>query len=397
MAMNGRPLDGIRVLDLTNMFAGPFCTYQLALLGAEVIKIERPGRGDLARRHGPVPELNEAGLGVAFLSQNAGKKSLELDVRTEDGERQFLELVANSDVLVENLRPGALGKYGFPWERLRGINSGLVYCAITGFGQTGPMSVIPAYDQVIQGLSGMMTITGRPGDGPLRVGFPVCDSVAGLNAALGVVAALQARERTGEGCHLDVSMLECSVAAMTWEIANWLHAGVAPGPMGDQNPTAAPSGTFRTGDGLLNIACNSADQFTRLCRVLGRDDLVTDERFGSGDLRKCHREALNSEIGATLAQRPAPAWEKELQAAGVPAARILDIAEAVELDQLDHRGFFADLKFPPAADGVMRGHGAGLLFDQRPLPPTGPPPELGEHNASIAEWLASVSEGAERE
>jgi crotonobetainyl-CoA:carnitine CoA-transferase CaiB-like acyl-CoA transferase len=395
--MNGRPLDGIRVLDLTNMFAGPFCTYQLALLGAEVIKIERPGRGDLARRLGPVPELNAAGLGVAFLSQNAGKKSVELDVRTAEGERQFLELVANSDVLVENLRPGNLSKYGFPWERLHGINSGLVYCAITGFGQTGPMSVIPAYDQVVQGLSGMMTITGRPGDGPLRVGFPVCDSVAGLNAALGVVAALHARARTGEGCHLDVSMLECSVAAMTWEVGNWLHAGIAPGPMGDQNPTAAPSGTFRTGDGLLNISCNSANQFIRLCRVLGRDDLVTDERFVSADLRKCHREALNGEIGATLVHRPAPAWEKELQAAGVPAARILDIAETVQLDQLDHRGFFADLAFSRAADGVMRGHGAGLLFDQRPLTPTGPPPELGEHNTSIAEWLASVSREIDHE
>src|ERR1044071_4160322 len=206
--MQARPLDGIRVLDLTNVLAGPYCSYQLMLFGAEVVKVELPGSGDLARHLGPEPELNRAGIGASFLAQNAGKKSVELDLKEAGQRAVFEELVAGADVLLENFRAGVLARLGFGWERLRSLNPGLVYCAISGFGQTGPMSQAPAYDQIIQGLSGMMSITGTEETAPLRVGFPICDSLGGLTAAFAIAAAIAGRARHGQGCHLDVSMLE---------------------------------------------------------------------------------------------------------------------------------------------------------------------------------------------
>jgi len=224
--MHDRPLTGIRVLDLTNVLAGPYCTFHLMLLGAEVVKVEIPGRGDLARKLGPDPELNRAGLGASFLAQNAGKKSVELDLKQPADRAAFAELVANADVLVENYRAGVMARIGFGWERLRELNPSLIYCAITGFGQHGPMSQAPAYDQIIQGLSGMMSITGTPETAPLRVGFPVADTVGGLSAALAITAALAGRRHDGEGRFLDVSMLEASLSAMGWAVSSYLVSGV---------------------------------------------------------------------------------------------------------------------------------------------------------------------------
>ena len=350
--MPHRPLAGIRVLDLTNVLAGPYCTYQLALLGAEVLKVEVPGSGDLARRLGPDPDLNEAGLGASFLAQNAGKQSVELDLKREDDRGTFVELVRVADVLVENFRAGVLARLGFDWPSLQGLNPGLIYCAISGFGQTGPMSQAPAYDQIIQGLSGMMSITGTPETAPLRVGFPVCDTVGGLTAALAIVAAIAGRRQHGQGCHLDVSMLEASLSAMGWAVSNYLVGGVAPQPMGDQNATAAPSGTFDTADGPLNIAANRQEQFEQLCRCVDRPDLLADPRFANRDLRKRHRAELNRELNAALAARSAAEWEQMLNAVGVPAARILTVPAAVELEQLRHRGFFTEVPFPDATPAL---------------------------------------------
>src|SRR3954447_18902035 len=214
MPMHERPLSGVRVLDLTNVLAGPYCSYHLMLLGAEVVKVELPGQGDLGRRLGPDPALNSAGLGASFLAQNAGKKSIELDLKDADDRESFAALVAGADVLLENFRAGVLGRLGYDPDRLRAMNPGLIYCAITGFGQRGPMSQAPAYDQIIQGLSGMMSVTGTPETAPLRVGFPVCDTVGGLAAALHVAAALAGRSVTGEGTFLDVSILEAAMSAM---------------------------------------------------------------------------------------------------------------------------------------------------------------------------------------
>jgi crotonobetainyl-CoA:carnitine CoA-transferase CaiB-like acyl-CoA transferase len=389
--MPQRPLAGVRVLDLTNVLAGPYCTYQLALLGAEVLKVEAPGTGDLARHLGADPGLNARGLGASFLAQNAGKKSVELDLKAEADREVFIELVRHADVLVENFRAGVLARLGFAWPYLHDVNPGLIYCAISGFGQTGPMSQAPAYDQVIQGLSGMMSITGTPETAPLRVGFPVCDAVGGLAAALAVAAALAGRQRHGQGSFLDVSVLEASMSAMGWAVSNYLICGVEPEPMGAQNATAVPSGTFQAADGPLNIAANRQEQFERLCKCLGREDLLSDPRFADRETRKQHRDEVNTELNRALAARPAIEWEQELNAAGVPAARILTVPEATDLDQLAHRSFFTEVAFPGDGTRDVRLSGSGVLIDGEPCHAGGPAPMLGEHNDRLDEILGRWS------
>jgi crotonobetainyl-CoA:carnitine CoA-transferase CaiB-like acyl-CoA transferase len=389
--MRERPLAGTRVLDLTNVLAGPYCTYQLMLLGAEVVKVEVPGHGDLARHLGPEPELNEAGIGASYLAQNAGKKSVELNLKDPADRDSFEQLLRGADVLVENFRAGVLARMGFDWDYLHQLNPALVYCAISGFGQRGPMSQAPAYDQIIQGLSGMMSITGTPDTAPLRIGFPICDSLGGLTAALAITAALVGRQRDGQGCFLDVSMLETSVSAMGWAVSNYLVSGVAPEPMGDQNATAAPSGTFDAADGPLNIAANRQEQFETLCRLVDRPDLIADPRFADREARKRHREPLNRELNKALGARGALEWEHTLSASGVPAARILTVPQAVESDQLAHRAFFTDLPLPhaPVAGRTLRVSGNGVLVDGEQLRPTAPPPRLGEHNDELPRLLAA--------
>ncbi|GAA3974908.1 CoA transferase [Actinomadura viridis] len=395
--MHKRPLDGVRVLDLTNVLAGPYCSYQLMLLGAEVVKVEVPGQGDLARQLGPDPDLNRAGIGASFLAQNAGKKSVEIDLKDPAGRAALEDMVRGADVLLENFRAGVLDRLGFGWPRLRELNPGLVYCAISGFGQTGPMSQAPAYDQIIQGLSGMMSVTGTREAAPLRVGFPVCDTVGGLAAALHICAALAGRSVTGEGTFLDVSMLEAAVSAMGWAVSNYMVSGVPPEPMGNQNATAAPSGTFDAADGPLNIAANRQRQFETLCDILGRRDLLGDPRFADREARKLHRAELDRELNASLRRRTAREWEEVLGAAGVPAARVTSVPQVVELDQLRHRGFFTELPFPDGSGRVLRVAGSGVLHDGEPLRPATPPPLLGEQNgerhALTSRWNAAA-EGA---
>ncbi|GAA4950796.1 crotonobetainyl-CoA:carnitine CoA-transferase CaiB-like acyl-CoA transferase [Nonomuraea thailandensis] len=381
--MQQLPLDGVKVVDLTNVLAGPYCSYQLMLFGAEVVKVELPGTGDLARRLGPDPELNEARMGASFLAQNAGKKSVELDLKSRDGRAAFESMIAGADVLLENFRAGVLARLGYGWDRLRELNPGLVCCAISGFGQSGPMSGAPAYDQIIQGLSGMMSVTGTPDTAPLRVGFPICDTVGGLMAALAVSAALAGRHRTGRGCYLDLSMLEASISAMGWTVSNYLVSGVEPEPMGDQNATAAPSGTFETADGPLNIAANQQAQFETLCRLVGRPDLPADPRFAGRESRKTHRHELNQELNSALRAKTALEWEEMLAAGGVPAARILTVPQALALDQVRHRGFLTELPFPGAGERQVTVTGNGVMVDGAALRPRGPAPLLGEHNTEI--------------
>jgi crotonobetainyl-CoA:carnitine CoA-transferase CaiB-like acyl-CoA transferase len=391
--MGERPLSGIRVLDLTNVLAGPYCSYQLMLLGAEVVKIEIPERGDLARHLGPDPDLNAEGLGASFLAQNSGKKSVELNLKDPADLSFFEDMARGADVLLENFAAGVLARLGFDWPRLHALSPALVYCAISGFGQDGPMSRTPAYDQIIQGLAGMMSITGTPDTVPLRVGFPICDTVGGLMAAMAICAALAGRASTGQGSYLDVSMLETSISAMGWAVSNYLITGVAPEPTGDQNATAAPSGTFDTADGPLNIAANQQKQFVTLCELVGRPDLVADPRFADREARKRHREELNTELNAALRRRTALEWEQILPAAGVPAARILTVPQALELTQLAYRGFVTSLPHPDGSGRPVPVTGNGVLVNGEPLRPTAAPPLLGEHNAQrealAARWNAS--------
>lgn len=242
----------------------------------------------------------------------------------------------------------------------------------------------------------MMSITGTTETAPLRVGFPVCDTVGGLAAALNIAAALAGRSATGQGVFLDVSMLEAAVSAMGWAVSNYLVSGTAPEPMGDQNATAAPSGTFDTADGPLNIAANRQQQFETLCELVDRHELITDPRFADREARKRHRGELNQELDTALRRRPAQEWERILAAAGVPAARVATVPQAVELEQLSHRGFFTDLPFPGHPARTLRVTGNGVLHNGEPLPPTAPPPLLGQHNgereALVTGWSTPSEE-----
>ena len=376
-------LSGIRVLDLTNVLAGPYCAYQLALLGADVIKVEAPPGGDLARQLGASPDLNSAGMGASFLAQNAGKRSVVLDLKKEADRDRFLDLVATSDALVENFRPGVMDRLGLGHERLKEVRPSLVYCAISGFGQTGPMRGNPAYDQIIQGLSGIMSITGTPETAPLRVGYPVADTLGGLVGAFAIAAALVRQKTSGEGAFLDVSMLECTLSALGWPVSNYLTAGVEPQPMGNENMTAAPSGAFRTGQGLLNIAANKQEQFVTLCGLIGRPDLASDPRFAERETRKKNRAALKTLIEDALAAGPAAIWEEKLNRAGVPAGRVLTIPEVLKERQVTERGMATLFEHVPGMDQPLTVVRGGFMVDGAPPVPVGPPPRLGEHMEEV--------------
>ena len=385
-------LAGVRVLDLTNVLAGPFCSYQLALLGAEVIKVEEPRRGDLARQLGADPHLNAEFMGASFVAQNAGKQSLALDLKTEAGREAMLRLADSADVLIENFRPGVMRRLGLGQELLRQRNPRLIVCAISGFGQEGPLSKAPAYDQIVQGLSGVMSITGDEHSAPLRVGYPVCDTLGGLTAAFAITSALAGRASTGRGDFIDVSMLDATLVTMGWVVSNFLIAGREPQAMGNENFTAAPSGTFATGEGLLNIAANRQEQFVALARLIGRPELAQDPRFAEREARKRHRAELKVLIEQALAAKPAREWEALLAGQGVPAGRVLSVPEALDHPQVRQRELLAHFD---GAAGIERGFDvvrAGFRMDSGRPDVATPPPRLGEHSEQI---LASLGYSAQ--
>ncbi|WP_142846272.1 CaiB/BaiF CoA-transferase family protein [Telmatospirillum sp. J64-1] len=379
-------LEGVRVLDLTNVLAGPFCCYQLAQLGADVIKVETPGSGDLARQLGADRELNQQRMGASFLAQNAGKRSVTLNLKHPSGKEAFRRLVATADVVVENFRPGVMDRLGLGYQVLREVKPDLIYCAISGFGQDGPLRGNPAYDQIIQGLSGVMSVTGDRDSAPMRVGYPICDTFGGITAAFAISAAMFRRTKSGEGEFIDVSMLEATLVSMGWAVSNWLIAGVRPKPMGNENMTAAPSGTFKTGDGLLNIAANKQEQFEALCMLLGREDLIQDPRFADREDRKANRYELKGEIEAALAARSAAEWAHLLNQRAVPAGEVLSVPEVLEHEQVVSREMIKH--FPKVAGerdvSVVR---AGFRLGKGDPAPKMPPPLLG---ADTDEILASI-------
>ncbi len=380
-------LAGLRVLDLTNVLAGPFCCYQLVQLGAEVIKVETPETGDLARQLGADPELNRRLMGASFLAQNAGKRSITLNLKNDKAREAFTRLVKTSDVVVESFRPGVMDRLGLGYDTLKGIKPGLIYCAISGFGQDGPLKLNPAYDQIIQGLSGVMSVTGDAQSAPLRVGYPVADTMGGITAAYAISAALFSRERTGEGEFIDVSMLESTLVAMGWVVSNWLIAGVRPEPMGNENMTASPSGMFRTGDGPLNIAANQQQQFEILCRLVGRPELIADPRFAGREERKRNRFELSKKIEQALASRSAKEWSALMNDSGVPAGEVLDVPAVLEHPQIVGRGLLRTFSGVPDVGEDVSVVRSGFRLASGDPAPASPPPALGADTRNLLSEL----------
>jgi CoA:oxalate CoA-transferase len=377
MTVNHKMLEGIRVLDLTNVLSGPFATLHLALLGAEVIKVENPKDGDLARKLGCVNDYNTKLMGTSFLAQNANKKSLTLNLKAAEGKEIFRRLVATADVVVENFRPDVMTRLGLSYDVLATINPRLIYCAISGFGQTGPDSLKPAYDQIIQGLSGEMSINGDERLNPLRAGFPVCDTVGGLNAAFAIMTALYYRERSGKGQFIDVALLDSIMPLMGWVAANLMIGGQQPVMMGNDNFTAAPSGTFKTKDGHINIAANKQEQWEAVADVLGVPELKTDPRFQERDRRKQNRKALTPLLEAKLVEKETAYWVEMLNNHDVPSGAILTLGEALTQEQIVHRQTFT----PVAVEGIgdVQLFNMTAKFGADPCKVEAPPPTLGQH------------------
>ncbi len=378
-------LDGVRVLDLTNVLAGPFATMHLALAGADVIKIENPEGGDLARKLGSVPRLNQELMGTSFLAQNANKQSLTLNLKLDEARQIFRALAVTADVVVENFRPGVMARLGLGYDTLRELNPRLIYCAISGFGQTGPDANKPAYDQIIQGLSGVMDVNGDERLHPLRCGFPVCDTVGGLNAAFAVMGALYHRERTGEGQFIDIAMLDSVMPLMGWVAANLLIGGIPPVPMGNDNFTAAPSGVFATQDGFINIAANQQEQWESVCDILGVPELKTDDRFQKRDVRKANRKVLTPLLEVPLKTRPTSHWVEVLNRKGVPSGEILDLETALLQAQIQHRGTIQSVTEPGI--GELKLFNLTARFEKTPAAIDAPPPRLSAHTDTILAGL----------
>ena len=385
--MGTKPLSGVRVLDLTNVLAGPYCCYQLALMGAEVIKVERPGTGDLARVLGADPERNTAGMGISFLAQNAGKKSVTLDLKSDRGKELLKALVRKADVLVENFRPGVMARLRLDYETLKAVNPSLIYCAISGFGQTGPRKDDPAYDQIVQGVSGVMSITGSADTAPYRAGYPLADTTGGMTAAMAIAAHLNAKPR---GAFLDVSMTDSVVSAMGWVVSNYVVGGVTPAPHGNENTTSAPSGTFATANQPINIAANRDEQWDTLARHLGREDLLSNPLFLTRELRKTNRHALRGELESVLITQPANHWVKALNNLGVPTGPVLTVPQVLADPQLSERGMMSNIMI---GNETLQIAAAPVIVDgSRPSADT-PPPILGAHSSEVwAELGLSAAE-----
>ena len=369
----GAALRDIRVLDLTNVLAGPYCAYQLALMGADVIKVERPNGGDLARELGADPARNAAGMGISFLAQNAAKRSVTLNLKSSRGRDLLCELVKSADVLIENYRPGVMDRLGVGYDTLRQINPNLVYCAISGFGQTGPRQDDPAYDQIVQGVAGVMSVTGDSDSAPLRVGYPLADTVGGMTAAFAICAALNAKPR---GTFLDIAMTDAVLSTMGWVVSNYLIGGVTPTPMGNENMTSAPSGTFATADRPINIAANRQSQWEALIDILDCQSLGTDPRFTTREDRKENRHILRALLEQKLITQSADHWVPQLNRAGVPAGPVQSVPDALSDPQTTLRNLVQTI------DGLDLMGSPVVQNGTRPHAQT-PPPTLGQHNDDI--------------
>lgn len=374
-------MKGVRVLDLTTVLAGPYCTYQLALLGAEVIKLEKPGVGDWARQGQSVRGLPE--FSAQFVAQNAGKKSIELDLKSAEGLQQAMALVANVDVVVENFSPGVANRLGVGYEQVRQVQPNIVYCAMSGYGQMGEMSQRPAYDHVIQAASGITMLTGAPDSVPNRIGPPLVDYLAGIYGAFAVLAALRERDRTGASQFLDVSMLDAAVVAMASTVSLYANSGKIPVANGNTAASGSPmSGIFQTREGLLSMTANQHGQFVRALRVLSLEALMEDPRFREEEARLAHAADLREILSSRLLEKSAMEWEALFSASHVPAAKVRTVPELLASEHLAQRGTISQIK-DSVSDVVMDVPSIGFRWNDAALGPLSGPPRLGEHTSTI--------------
>jgi crotonobetainyl-CoA:carnitine CoA-transferase CaiB-like acyl-CoA transferase len=392
------PLTGIRVLDLSRVLAGPWCTQTLADLGAEVIKIERPGAGDDTRSWGPPYARDASGNDTAqsayFLSANRGKKSVTVDMADPQGQHIIRALAEKCDVVVENFKVDGLQKYGLDYAALSALNPRLIYCSISGFGQTGPYRDRPGYDFMIQALGGLMSITGepdnKPGGGPVKVGVAVADLFSGLYASVAILAAVNGRNATGRGEHIDISLLDVQVAMLANQSLNYLTSGVSPTRLGNAHPNIVPYEAFKTADGYIVLAVGNDSQFTRFCSLSGKPELSTDPRFATNPERVKHRAILVPIVAGLLQQQTTAWWLEHLNASGVPCGPVNTIAEVFADDHVQARGLKCDL--PHAIAGTVPSVASPLVFGGVRQVSTQGPPVLGEHTGAVLQDLLCLSD-----
>ncbi|MCX7273475.1 MAG: CaiB/BaiF CoA-transferase family protein [Burkholderiales bacterium] len=392
------PLSHIRVLDLSRVLAGPWCGQNLADLGAEVIKVERPKTGDDSRAYGPPWMKNadgeETSEGAYFMAANRGKKSLTINLNHAEGQRLVRELAAQCDVLIENYKYGDLERYGLGYAALAEINPGLIYCSVTGFGQTGPYRERPGYDFMAQGMAGLMSLTGEPdgapGAGPMRVGVPVIDIFTGMYATIAICAAVANRAVTGKGQHLDVALLDSCVALLANQGMTYLATGESPKRIGNTHPSIVPYQVFPTADGAIILACGNDNLFSRFCKVAGREDLISDARFAKNVDRVRNRTTLVPILEEVFRQRGTEAWVEALEEAGVPSGPINNVAQAFANPQVQARGMQIELPHPLA--GTVPLMGSPMKFSGTPIEHKLAPPVLGQHADEILEKMLGLGE-----
>jgi crotonobetainyl-CoA:carnitine CoA-transferase CaiB-like acyl-CoA transferase len=393
MAMK-KSLENIRVLDLSRVLAGPYCTQMLGDLGAEIIKIEKPGSGDDTRTWGP-PFLkdkggNDTSESAYYLSINRNKKSVAVDIRTKEGQEIIHQLLENSDVLIENFKAGGLKKYGLSYDDIKKKYPKLVYCSITGFGQDGPLAEEPGYDLMAQAMAGLMASTGEPDGAPMKVGVALSDIITGLHAAIGILAALHAREETDEGQMVDVALADCTLASLTNLAQYYLTSGKPAPRQGNAHSTIVPYQAFETKDGHIVVAVGNNEQFARFCKILGHEEWAKDERFAKNTARVVNRKILVPMIEAEMKKKNSAVWIEDMRGADVPAGPVNRIDEVFAMDQIQHRGMEISMDHEAAPEAIKLV-GSPLKLSKTPVSYAFAPPMLGQDTQEVLEKMLNLS------
>ena len=378
-----KPLDGIKVLDLTRVLAGPYCTMLLADMGADVVKVERPGAGDDTRAFGP-PFLN--GESAYFMSINRNKRSLTLNLKHDKARDILHRMLETADVVVENFRPGTMESFGFGYEAVHDFNPGLVFCSISGYGHTGPDADLPGYDLIIQGEGGVASLTGDPEGPPYKVGSSQADIIAGMMGFQGILLALLSRNQTGKGQKIDIGMLDCQVAMLTYQAGIYFATGESPTRMGNQHPTITPYETYRCKDGYINLACGNDNMWRTFCRILGKEEWTEDPRFRTNADRVQHRRQLSALLEPVILEKTTQDWIEELRQHGLPCGPIQTVGQVCDDPQVLARDMIVPLEHPKA--GSIRVTGIPIKLSETPGAVHSPPPVLGEHTTDVLQdWL----------